>query len=152
MDRDAGAHRVADQHDGVPTQIASHLEEGILGVPQRIRHSVSCQRILEVTRVADERPSRAIRLPEVPRRSRKAPQAANEEEDRIKAVEATAKLRWQGAMRLESLGGCYAAIELAKSEPALRRQMSQLDAHPLWLNTPTATLDLKTGPSWTPRI
>jgi len=49
------------------------------------------------------------------------------------------------ALRLESLGGCYAAIELAKAEPQCRIVLAQLDAHPTWLNTPSGTLDLDTG-------
>src|SRR5262249_3591207 len=41
--------------------------------------------------------------------------------------------------------GCYAAIDLAQAEPALRIKMADLDANPMWLNTPSGTIDLTTG-------
>src|SRR5262249_45290487 len=44
-----------------------------------------------------------------------------------------------------SLRGCRSAIEFAKAEPGCRISVSQLDAHPTWLNTPSGTLDLDTG-------
>jgi P4 family phage/plasmid primase-like protien len=53
-------------------------------------------------------------------------------------------LRFAGE-RLEGMGGCYAAIELAKAEPSCRIALARLDAHPTWLNTPSGTLDLDTG-------
>ncbi len=78
--------------------------------------------------------------------------ASSEERDNIKGLEESAALCRMGATRLESRDGCYAAIELAKAEPRLRVKMAELDTHPLWLNTPTATIDLETGKTWTPRF
>jgi putative DNA primase/helicase len=63
----------------------------------------------------------------------------------IAATRKRADLRKSGAVRFESRDGKYAAIDLAKAEPALRVKIEQLDAHPLWLNTPSGTLDLATG-------
>src|SRR5262249_19235949 len=43
-------------------------------------------------------------------------------------------------------------IELAKADRRLQITMDKLDAEPLWLNTPTGTLDLATGRIWAPRF
>jgi putative DNA primase/helicase len=63
----------------------------------------------------------------------------------IDATRRRADLRKSGAMRLENKEGKYAAIELAKAEPALSVDIEQLDAHPRWLNLPNGTLDLESG-------
>jgi putative DNA primase/helicase len=57
-----------------------------------------------------------------------------------------------GAQRLESKTGCFAAIDLAQAEPPLMLQFKELDAHPTWLNTPTATVDLAGGHAWPHRF
>jgi len=49
------------------------------------------------------------------------------------------------ATYLENRQGCYNTVEMAKAEPSLQITLDQLDAHPLWLNTPSGTLDLETG-------
>lgn len=54
------------------------------------------------------------------------------------------ELKLRGAAKLESRVGCDAAIELAQAQPALRIKIERLDQHPLWLNTPSGTLDLAT--------
>jgi putative DNA primase/helicase len=72
-----------------------------------------------------------------------------EETEKMKA---RTDLLKRGGDRLESRDGCFAALDLAKAEPALRLRMVNLDAHPLWLNTPTATIDLETGRVWAPRF
>lgn len=71
--------------------------------------------------------------------------AADAEREDIEDNEKLAEKRRAGAMRLESRDGAYAAIELAKAEPTIRVKLEQLDARPLWLNTPSGTLDLETG-------
>jgi putative DNA primase/helicase len=70
----------------------------------------------------------------------------------LNGMEKRAALLQSGGDRLESRDGCFAALDLAKAEPSLRVKMADLDAHPLWLNTPTATINLETGETWTPRF
>jgi len=57
-----------------------------------------------------------------------------------------------GARRLGNQGGVSGCIEQAKGISSLWVKMDDLDAHPMWLNTPSGTLDLETGESWAPRF
>jgi len=72
-------------------------------------------------------------------------QAETTEKAEIDRLTKLAKMRRDGATRLENRDGAYAAIELLKAEPAIRVSLDVIDAHPLWLNTPSGTLDLETG-------
>ena len=57
-----------------------------------------------------------------------------------------------GARRLGNQGGVDGCIEQAKGIHSLWVNMADLDAHPMWFNTPGETLDLETGESWAPRF
>ncbi len=71
---------------------------------------------------------------------------------RARAGRAGDKAMLAGARRLGNQIGVDGCIEQAKGIHSLWVDMADLDAHPMWLNTPGETLDLETGESWAPRF
>jgi putative DNA primase/helicase len=72
-------------------------------------------------------------------------------EKEIDAIEERADRYYNAALHLESRDGINACLELAKSMPGIRCSVKDFDAHPLWLNTQTCTMDLETGETWAHR-
>jgi putative DNA primase/helicase len=54
----------------------------------------------------------------------------------------------KAGLRMESTAGINAMIEQLKDLPGIRCSIHDFDAHPLWLNTWTCTLNLGTGETW----